>query len=123
MEQVKQHISARSRPLYNRMIRHRPESLLPSKVTAISTQDNGGFRYLRVSDGGTAGRGRRQMLVALVKENNAIKVDLPETFRKAFGEDWPHAIDMIETGYMFAKSHLGEKESKEALEMLIQNYQ
>lgn len=116
-EQAKEYITIRSHDLFDRLLAHDLIALLPSGVKALSAQEKNGFRYARFSD--PARTNNQSVILAFAEENKLLKLDLNETFRIGFGENWPQTIDMIEQSYIFAKQYYGEEKSAQLLKTML----
>lgn len=116
-EQAKEYITKRSHPLFDRLLVHDLIHLLPSDVKALNTVQKNGFRYTRFSDPNK--NNDQSVVLAFMEENGLLKLDLDETFRVGFGENWPQTIDMIEQSYIFAKQYYGDEKSSIMLKTLL----
>lgn len=115
---AKDYVTERSSTYYDRIMKVEPETLLPDHYKVIDNVTKHGFTYLRVQEVpvnpsmGTA-------VLAFDTSTGAARLDIPETLRRAFGENWQARFDMIEQSYLMASQHLGEAQSKEMLKGLL----
>lgn len=116
-EQAKEYITKQSHPLFERLLAHDLIHLLPSEVKAVKTFQENGFHYTRFSD--PSKNHNQSVVLAFIEENGLLKLDLNETFRVGFGENWPQTIDTIEQSYIFAKQYYGEEKSAMMLKTFL----
>ncbi len=115
--EAKSYLTPRSHELYDRIYKHNLLFLIPSSVEANKNQVKNGFHYVQFSD---PAKPSKQSVIMAFQGNAAFsKLDLPETFRIGFGEDWPKKIDMIEQSYLFSKQYYGEQKSAQMVEALM----
>lgn len=116
-DQAKEYMTERSHALFDRLYAHDLTNLIPSDTQLVNIKENNGFQYARFADPQKPKKGTA--ILVFKEENSVLKLDLPETFRTGFGEDWPKKIDMIEASYLFTKQYYGEAQSKKILEAFL----
>ncbi len=116
-EQAKQYMTARSHALFDRLYAHDLTHLIPSDTQLVSVKEKDNFQYARFTDPKNTKKGTAILVFA--EEESLLKLDLPETFRIGFGEDWLKKIEMIEASYLFTKHYYGEEKSKKILEAFL----
>ncbi len=116
-EQAKEYMTERSHSLFDRLYAHDLTHLIPSDTQLVDVKEKDGFQYARFADPQKPKQGTA--ILVFQQENSILKLDLPETFRTGFGEDWPKKIDMIEASYLFTKQYYGEAQSKKILEAFL----
>ncbi len=115
-EKAKTHLTARSHDLYDRIYAHNLTFLLPQGIEASQSQTKNGFDYVRFIEPNASKK--QSMIMTFQEEGKSKKLDLPETFRVGFGEEWPKTLDMVEQAYVFMRQQYGEEQSVEMLKTL-----
>lgn len=115
------YLTQRSLDLFRRYSAYDLGDLTPANVSLMNSYQQNGFRYLHImSVNNVNGKTRKSATtVAMVTEQNQPKIDLPETFRLAFGDDWEQKLNGIEQAYLFARQNLGDKQSLAMLHSML----
>ena len=113
-----QYTSNASQDLFKKYTAFDLGDLTPGNLSVVSQSSNNNFRYVKIA--GTDSRGKRAMInVAMITENGNAKIDLPESMRLGFGDNWQQRVDFIEQSYLLAKQNLGEQQANQLLHSLI----
>jgi hypothetical protein len=115
-EKAKAYLTARSHALYDRIYKHQLTFLLPQNVTVLKSEVKNGYTYKQFTDPNSSHK--QNAIMAFQSENGVQKLDLPETFRTGFGEQWNQTLDIIEQAYIFMKQKYGEEKSVEMIKVL-----
>lgn len=115
---AKSYLTSGSHGLYDRIYKHKLTFLLPENVNEVRSNNKNGFKYVQFTDPVKAAG--QSVIVAFQQEDGATKMDLPETFRIGFGENWQQKLDMIEQTYNYTRQYYGEAETVAMLKGLMQ---
>jgi hypothetical protein len=118
-------VTERSRPFLARLWQHGVPYYFPQEVRLEKEKKRGAFRYLWIApaDDAPESENAGSAILAYTTEGGTAKLDLPETFRNGFGEDWEKKLAIMEQGYAMAKAQFGEAVAPEVLRGMIQGYQ
>ena len=113
---AKLHLTPRSHTLYERMYAHNLFFLLPNNTQAVFERRDNSFDYVRFMDIG-AGTAKKNQYVtmAFFDDVGVQKLDLPETFRLGFGDDWLSTVNML-NNHTYLRANITAK--KKQLECL-----
>lgn len=109
-QKAKQFITSDSVGLFDRIYKHKLFFLLPQNVSTGSTYTESGFDYVEFSDPQISAD--KYATLAFKQDGDAKKLDLPETFRVAFGDSWPETLSTIESTYMLVNQMYGSQQSE-----------
>ncbi|PIR38631.1 MAG: hypothetical protein COV35_05580 [Alphaproteobacteria bacterium CG11_big_fil_rev_8_21_14_0_20_39_49] len=109
-EKAKQFVTSDSAGLFDRIYKHKLFFLLPQNVNTGSKYTESGFDYVEFSDPQISKD--RYATLAFKQDGDSKKLDLPETFRIAFGDSWKETLNTIESTYMLVNQMYGTKQSE-----------
>jgi hypothetical protein len=116
-EAAKAHLTEESQTLFDRIYKYDLMHVLPSNILPLEKQTQNGYSYVKFYD--TASKSGSASILAFKPENSTTKLDLPETFRVGFGENWQQTLDMIEQTYVMGRKYYGEEKSRQLVEVII----
>ncbi len=117
-EAAKKYLTAQSHMVFDRLYKHDLTHLIPSNIHDVKKKIQTPYSYVWAAQ---KNKPQSMSILAFRKEEGVMKLDLPETLRVGFGEDWPKRLDLIEQSYLFIKQYYGEEQSRDMLEKLLVN--
>ncbi len=116
-ESAKTYLSDRSYKLYDRIYQHNLLFLLPQTIQTEDIYRNNGYDYVAFRDPSQSKQSAS--VLAFTTSSTAPKLDLPETFQIAFGEDWVNRLNLLEQTYLISKQYYGAEKSAAIVRQMI----
>lgn len=118
--EAKAYLTPRSHDLYDRIYNHDLSFLFPSTLQTGNEQVKNGFQYIEFKNPDEISN--QKVFMAFDNVAGVTKLDLPETFRLGFGEDWPKTLNMIERSYLLARQYYGKEKSAQMMGTLFNKH-
>lgn len=117
---IQSYVTQASLPAVNRLTAHKLGGCLPGELEYAGERREGNYMIATVQTPYTEGRVLSSEL-AFSYENNRWKLDVPESFRKAMGENWQEIVNQMESLYVMMQSQFGDVVNCTMVRELIKN--
>lgn len=116
-ETIRFYLSDASQPLFQRFWRYDLQGCIPYNASYMGEKQHGNVTYVKA---GITSNGYQEFAeLAFIKERGQWKLDLPESFRSAWDENWQQRLDQAELVYVTMKSQLGDQLNCDTLRGLV----
>lgn len=105
---IRANVTRRSLPTVERLLTYKLEGCLPEALEYTKERRNGDYIYVTISTP-TGDNQEMTSELAFKQEDERWKLDVPESFRNGWGEEWAYTLDQIALLYETIQNQFGGK--------------